>query len=426
MAILPDEEIIFKVKPKQDPSDSLPATDYSTALKISAHGVSVTVPVSGSGASEREVFFWVYTDFFKWSLIVQNEKPALSVNVFTDASFQKKVEFQFRHKEASRIATAIEFFIEKFMSVMHIRLELTDPSAADATYTPDPVRVAANRKVEALTQEVDLLGLDNEEPEPFTPPSVLRYASTQSFTDPFGSDPLPGPVESSPKQPVAVSSTTDPFGDDLFAAPAQKVEPTARPVNTLPPLSPAQLQQHRNWWLGALVNKGGPVYDDGIVQVASKIDIRGTQGRVMLYFRNNTEVKLSLFKASLEDPSSFLRHEMTTVPPELAGSGQFEQQQVMLECIAPVYPGAHINIEYIASSGTGDSKRVASFDLPVVLTSFNAPLPLSGPDWEIRWNALTQPGLETIVVFPAPNATPVVAHKVLVAVRSNFRTLDFL
>ncbi len=35
VAILPDEELIFKVKPKSDPLNVLPATDYSTSLKVS-------------------------------------------------------------------------------------------------------------------------------------------------------------------------------------------------------------------------------------------------------------------------------------------------------------------------------------------------------------------------------------------------------
>ena len=37
--------------------------------------------------------------------------------------FDRRQEFIFRTKEASRLATAIEFYIEKFMSVMHLTLE---------------------------------------------------------------------------------------------------------------------------------------------------------------------------------------------------------------------------------------------------------------------------------------------------------------
>ena len=38
---------------------------------------------------EREHYFWVYTDFYKWSLISQGGKLALLLNVFADASFAR-------------------------------------------------------------------------------------------------------------------------------------------------------------------------------------------------------------------------------------------------------------------------------------------------------------------------------------------------
>ena len=99
VAILPVEDLVFKVKPKVDPTGILPATDYSTSLKVSANGVSVCTPDSsggqhsssqaaytGAGGPECEVNFWVYTDFYKWSLLSQGGKLALLVNVFADSS----------------------------------------------------------------------------------------------------------------------------------------------------------------------------------------------------------------------------------------------------------------------------------------------------------------------------------------------------
>jgi hypothetical protein len=135
------------VKPKSDPLGLMPANDYSTSLRVSAHGISVCIPDVNSrsnsiatGPVERELFFWVYTDFYKWSLLSQNGKLALLVNVFADSSFSRRNEFIFRNKEAQRLATSIEYFIEKFMCVMHVRLETT-PGAFDST-PPPPVPVA--------------------------------------------------------------------------------------------------------------------------------------------------------------------------------------------------------------------------------------------------------------------------------------------
>lgn len=44
VAILPDEALLFSVKPKVDPLSQLPREDYSTTLRVSAHGISVTAP----------------------------------------------------------------------------------------------------------------------------------------------------------------------------------------------------------------------------------------------------------------------------------------------------------------------------------------------------------------------------------------------
>jgi hypothetical protein len=126
VAILPDEELVFQVKPKLDPLQALPCNDYTTSLRVSAHGISVCVPDRNgrSDALEREVYFWVYTDFYKWSLICPDGKLALLVNVFADSSFSRRYEYVFRTKDASRLATAIEYFIEKVLSVLIMLLML--------------------------------------------------------------------------------------------------------------------------------------------------------------------------------------------------------------------------------------------------------------------------------------------------------------
>ena len=63
-AIVPDDELVFTVKPRVDPSQQLVKNEYSTALKVSASGVSVCAVTAADELVER--FFWCYTDFFKW------------------------------------------------------------------------------------------------------------------------------------------------------------------------------------------------------------------------------------------------------------------------------------------------------------------------------------------------------------------------
>ena len=47
------------------------------------------------------------------SPLIQGGKLALLLNVFADASFARRNEYIFRNKEAVRLASAIEYFIEK-------------------------------------------------------------------------------------------------------------------------------------------------------------------------------------------------------------------------------------------------------------------------------------------------------------------------
>lgn len=302
VAILPDEEVRFSVKPKQDPSGILPQSDYSTSFRLSAHGVSISIPnpnASSAGSPEKEVFFWVYTDFFKWSIVLQNDKPALSVTVFTDSNFNKKVEYHFRHKEATRIATAIEFFIEKFMSVQHLQLELTDPDAlSEAPQHSYPTTVKANNKkanaVAEPPQEVDLLGFDEVDLSPATisvPPKTapLDVLSDDPFGNPFTEETVPQAAK------VPDPFAADPFAADPFATPA--VEPQAPRVTPLPPLSSDQLKQQRVWWLAAIVNSGGPLYDDGLIQMASKVidTVSGSH----FYCRHSCRLRCEALKLAL-------------------------------------------------------------------------------------------------------------------------------
>jgi hypothetical protein len=104
-----------------------------------------------------------------------------------------------------------------------------------------------------------------------------------------------------------------------------------------------------------------------------------------------------------------LRLEVGALPSELESRGQ-AQQQIMLECIKAVHPGASLTIEYLNANNT---KRVSVFELPLTVTSFDEPLALSAADFLVRWNALASPEQESVQTFPATNMTPTIAHMVL-------------
>jgi Adaptin C-terminal domain len=547
VAILPDEDLTFKVKPKVDPLGELCTTDYTTTLRVSANGVSVCVPdpnggqgggstlssITGGSSAQKEMYFWVYTDFYKWSLIKKDEKLALLVNVFADSSFSRRNEFIFRQKESERLATAIEFFIEKFMSVMHIRLETTAGAFDDVVEPVKKVVVgaagmhtASNFESNVIEntysppEELDLLGLDIEDEPPLPPartsmgyegsfkgnqgvqsyqqpsfndnpfgddpfgeapavkakvashnvdpfdddmfkveaapipayvptpayvPAPSHVAAPSFAADPFGDDPFAGSEQSSP---APVASYAQSFGDDPFGSPepvpvpvaaVQPVSPKAAtllnaapvsfedpfgPASSLlstglsgpliaPPLTPQQLEQHTLWLQGALTSGGGPLYDDGNLQIASKIEVRGSQGRITIYYRSMAS-EISEFNVSVKDSAGLVRCQLSPLSVSSLSAGGQTEQQLLVECMQPASPGPQLCITYLSAHG----RRTVSVDLPLMVTTFNEPLALSGADFSARWDLLVSPGQEAQEVLSPPRpVVPREIHSVLTAVR---------
>ena len=544
VAILPDEDLLFKVKPKVDPMGVLNSTDYSTTLRVSANGVSVCIPdtsgnqnsslssITGGSGAEKEQYFWVYTDFYKWSLLSQSGKLALLVNVFADASFSRRNEYIFRNKEAVRLATAIEFFIEKFMSVMHIRLESTagafddveestssKPNKSGGLHQADDLDNNAYEEPSyAQPEELDLLGLDIEDeppvnnrnsyesnPYPSYSQPVTQVQKPRFSDDPFGDDPFgeapPQRVEAYNNDPfsdtmfqaealhaplptavpypnsVPYAAASDPFGDDPFGSnepaiplpaspkatvqstsgqlfnddpfgsseqsppPAVRTSPKATPQSytspfddpfgagsgssamlssapsaplIAPPLTPAQLEQHSLWLQGALVNGGGPLFDDGSLQIASKVEVRGSQGRITLYYRSQGS-DLSEFEASIKDPAGLIRCQLSPLTSNSLAAGGQTEQTLLAECMQPASPGPLLSLTYNSVRG----KRTVSIALPLVVTTFNEPLVLSGTDFSNLWEQLVAPGQEVQEVLSLPR--PIIPRDVL-NVLSSVRT----
>ena len=400
VAIVPDEDIEFKVKAKVDPLGVLNAMDYSTSLMVSANAVCVVAPDPPGSFNLKRVCFWVYTDFYKWSLLSQNDKLALLVNVFADKTFSKRHEFIFRTKDAVRLATAIEFFIEKFMTVMHIQLELLDPADVaqdEEEASSGKVAVAGHDEWQndganhGYGKEVDLLGFDDStvdsKPAATTNPGVDFFGSASTAAD------------------NNASFADDPFGPSLGST-------SARGPNI--PLTDGQIEQHRKWHQAITISGSGPLYDDGTLQIAIKVEIRLSQGRLTLFYRNNSVSNtISGLQVTVSDSANFLRMQTGNLASSLSPHAQ-EEQQIMVECMHPGWPGPQLTVTY---EEAGKGMRSNTISLPVTLVSFNEPLKLGGPDFESRWNMLSGPGQEGIEVFnPSIPVTTQSVVRILVSV----------
>lgn len=402
VAILPDEELNFKVKPKVDPSHLLNPNDYSTSLKVSANGISVCTPAPSNPSADFEHFFWAYTDFYKWSLLSQNNKLALLVNVFEDSSFQRRNEYIFRNKEAARLATAIEYFIEKFMSVMHIRLELV-PGSFDgvkeipaAAAVAEPVDSGGGRyasakewqESEVVEAEASLLDLnDNGETSLGSDAKSVDLLGDMAGT---GASKLGGDAAAAT---VFGGGADDPFSADPFAPGPAADEKQA------PPLTQAQIDQHHTWFQQAFANRRGPLYDDGLLQVACKIEVKGSQARITLYYRNKGPSAMRNFALDVADPAGLLRFELSTTSPQLDALAQ-SQQILMVECMKPVSENPTFTIAYTDSLL---GRRSNTMPLPVTTATFNEPLVLPATDFSTRWEQLQGEGQHKQEVFKPPS-----------------------
>ena len=416
VAILPDEDLFFKVKPKVDPLGNLCATDYSTTLKVSANGIAVWGTDANTGL-DKQYYFWIYTDFYKWSLLSQQGKLALLVNVFADSSFSKRNEFIFRTKEALRLSTAIEFFIEKFMSVMHVRME-----GKEGVDMPAAVGDGAQGMIQAnheefdqhedAAQELDLLNMDDGFGQ--SPASNTTPKPVANNADPFGSsDPFGAPVEEKPK-PASKAQTVDLFGDDPFGAPAPAPAPAPAQPKVAPPLTDVQLQQHKAWLFSSMTQNGGPIYDDGTIQIASKVELRASQARLSLFYRNQSGNAVSKFNLTLKDPAELTRFEAAKVPSSDVAAGTNGQVVVMMECMKPASPGPTLTVQY-TDSALGD--RDATIQLPICLTTFNEGINLNGQDFLAKWGQLAaQAGQEQQEVIKPSN--PIKPEVILQALTS--------
>ncbi|CAM9311695.1 unnamed protein product [Ectocarpus sp. 12 AP-2014] len=89
---------------------------------------------SSSASYADNVRFWSFTDFYKWTIVLlQDGSRALAVQCFIDDQFKKREDMLLVTPNAKRLALAIEHQVEKFMSLMHLRLERQDNMTVTST-----------------------------------------------------------------------------------------------------------------------------------------------------------------------------------------------------------------------------------------------------------------------------------------------------
>lgn len=85
------------------------------------------------------------------------------------------------------------------------------------------------------------------------------------------------------------------------------------------------------------------------------------------------------------------------------------EQQIMVECMAPVYPGPSLNITYLDSTL---GERNVTLPLPLLVVTFNEPFSLNSTDFHSRWNMLVGPGQERVERFNTQKSSQIIAQLV--------------
>lgn len=275
------------------------------------------------------------------------------------------------------------------MTVMHLSLELT---AKEADYTENGT--TANNYAdssewqqdeEELVDAVDLLNMD--EPSP-----VGNSSASNGKGAAAGSN----------------SESADPFGADPFGDPfAEKSSTEDQQLKQAPPLTEQQHEQHRTWLTRAMANAGGPLYDDGNLQVATKIEVRLSQAKVSLFYRNNGPGTVSNLQLTVDDPAGLLRYELSSAQTTLEPMSHSTAVLIM-ECMKPAAPGPSIQITYTDSI---KGRRNNTIAMPINTATFNDPLTMGADDFNSKWNQLTGAGQAKQDVFSP--SLPIVPSVVL-------------
>ncbi|KAJ8608082.1 hypothetical protein CTAYLR_009630 [Chrysophaeum taylorii] len=456
VAIVPDDELVFVVKPRVDPSMQLVKNEYSTALKVSASGVAVCHVSATDDYVER--FFWCYTDFFKWSILHHSGKTGLQVSVFTSADFDVKDrhEFLFRTRDAVKLATAIEFYIEKFMAAMHLYLEGStlisagskEDAAADAKQDPTTVPEETSAQLNMATREMgqdaivtdDLLGHLNEEDDDddTTVPGaassapaensnqdegVFGAAQVGSILDLFTVD--EGSNNAAPADPSGLHAPDDPFAPKpldpaLFKTrqPRQVEDATTTMISLELEEEDEQEEEEEEEEEAALAvdateamlaesplfetlarlnQRAGTLYENDAIAVSVEQEYRGSQGRLILTVRNEETTPLEDLALDLDVGASGLRYHVGDITPSSVPSDAAASTHVMLECMQP-YDEAPVAVLSFLLGNRRYHLRIA---LPSLFTKFLEAVDLAPQVFVQRWATLGSPGLECMRTFGA-------------------------
>jgi hypothetical protein len=113
------------------------------------------------------------------------------------------------------------------------------------------------------------------------------------------------------------ADSSDPFGSDPFGDFGSQTAAPTPATKMAPPLSAAQLSQHKQWMHSVLAGGSGRFYDDGTLQISATVEVRGSQCRITLNYSNGSPANITDMAITIQDTASMLRMDTGKAPTAL-------------------------------------------------------------------------------------------------------------
>ncbi|EFA74743.1 adaptor-related protein complex 2 [Heterostelium album PN500] len=159
------------------------------------------------------------------------------------------------------------------------------------------------------------------------------------------------------------------------------------------PLDPLAIKIVNAYKRLCLVNDG-VLYEDSIIQIGLKSEYNGAQGRIVLYYGNNSSFPLTSFNTTFESASSTLQLQPQSTAPNIQPKAQI-QQPITFSCTGEFSESPTAAINFL----TPGKPITIHLKLPIVISKFFDPLQLNSGDYFAKWKILPGKPVEIQEVF---------------------------
>jgi len=373
---------------------------------------------------------------------------------------------QFRTRQAVQLASAIEFYIEKFMSIMYLKNEGKGEEEGgeiqhaedfgEDDYEAEEFGGSGGEEADhdgGVSRSVDLLSLDDSggvptaqavaaspsslnagipiartsltsEPLALPPPPPSTQQQNPSVFDPFGEnnnvngsntaatsatfDDVFGNDDPAPAPTPSKTSMPAEASDDLFSAfNTDTIQPPiTQPYATQGPSATA-LQQMESTNIPAFLSgkkEGMLIQSGGVMNVMLKQEWRGSQGRISVCYVNASEGEIADLNAEVK-PTDPNNQSLRIVLNAASSNNISKGTQIVQQCMIECMQPFDCLPDFNLTFKVGDQPYEFKLKLPICITHFVESVNMVGNDFMARWGKLNGEAQQKQLVLQAKKPT---------------------